>query len=578
MIKKRQLVYGISSFLIFLTASLYITFPLVFHLGSLATGLGDELVIAWIQNWVIHSLTTNPFSLFEANIYYPFHNSLAFSDLFLTSSILSLIPLKIIGEPIATVNFTLISSLAMLGFFTYLLIYYLTKDFCISVLGGMLIIFSPAVLDKVVHLQILSIQWVPLSILFFIIFIRTQKTRYLIFSLISFLLQTYNSFLPGYFIAFSLFIISLYSWFYDKKKTKKLITKNNILFIALSITLIIPIVIPYYSVSNEFAYTRDIRDAIHFAIQPEDLLYPGSSTRLKDYLYFLPFNQFSQNGEFKPGYLGLVLSLLCIFALYYFIRNFKKNGFYVRSFITISLLGFILSLGPVLHLGRQTIHEPFPIVLPYTLFYYILPGFQGFRNSSRWEMLFIFGIVVVITLILHNLFKRYSSKRKVIIYLLLFVGIIAEFSFPMHFEKIIQRKDFPLVYSWLAITPRDTKIIELPIYNWNMWPGTQNELLRQYYSTSHFRKMVNGYTGFSPPPWQNLVVNISKDFPSDNITKLLKQLNIDYIVMHKKEYDILSIDNWVKDKNGIDLVNVLYKNKSIKLLKKFGNDYVFSIN
>ena len=578
MIKKRQLVYGISSFLIFLTASLYITFPLVFHLGSLATGLGDELVIAWIQNLVIHSLTTNPFSLFEANIYYPFHNSLAFSDLFLTSSILSLIPLKIIGEPIATVNFTLISSLAMLGFFTYLLIYYLTKDFCISVLGGMLIIFSPAVLDKVVHLQILSIQWVPLSILFFIIFIRTQKTRYLIFSLISFLLQTYNSFLPGYFIAFSLFIISLYSWFYDKKKTKKLITKNNILFIALSITLIIPIVIPYYSVSNEFAYTRDIRDAIHFAIQPEDLLYPGSSTRLKDYLYFLPFNQFSQNGEFKPGYLGLVLSLLCIFALYYFIRNFKKNGFYVRSFITISLLGFILSLGPVLHLGRQTIHEPFPIVLPYTLFYYILPGFQGFRNSSRWEMLFIFGIVVVITLILHNLFKRYSSKRKVIIYLLLFVGIIAEFSFPMHFEKIIQRKDFPLVYSWLAITPRDTKIIELPIYNWNMWPGTQNELLRQYYSTSHFRKMVNGYTGFSPPPWQNLVVNISKDFPSDNITKLLKQLNIDYIVMHKKEYDILSIDNWVKDKNGIDLVNVLYKNKSIKLLKKFGNDYVFSIN
>ena len=273
-----------------------------------------------------------------------------------------------------------------------------------------------------------------------------------------------------------------------------------------------------------------------------------------------------------------MLSLLCIFALYYFIRNFKKNEFYVRSFITISLLGFVLSLGPVLHLGRQTIHKPFPIVLPYTLFYYILPGFQGFRNSSRWEMLFIFGIVVVITLILHNLFKRYSSKRKVIIYLLLFVGIIAEFSFPMHFEEIIQRKDFPLVYSWLAITPRDTKIIELPIYNWNMWPGTQNELLRQYYSTLHFRKMVNGYTGFSPPPWQNLVVNISKDFPSDDITKLLKQLNIDYIVIHKKEYDILSIDNWVKDKNGIDIVKVLYENKSIRLIKKFGNDYVFRIN
>lgn len=171
-----MLLIFVAFFIFFLLAS-YITFPLIFNMGSMATGLGDELVIAWIQNWVIHSFAVNPFAIFEANLYFPYHNTLAYSDLFLTSSIFSILPLKLIGEPIAVVNFTLISSLVLLGFSIYLLCFYLTKNFWPSLLSGILVIFSPAVLDKATHLQILAIQWVPLAILFFLIFIKTQKIK-----------------------------------------------------------------------------------------------------------------------------------------------------------------------------------------------------------------------------------------------------------------------------------------------------------------------------------------------------------------------------------------------------------------
>lgn len=575
MTKNNQLIYCGLALIIFSVASVYITFPLIFHLGNIATGLGDELVIAWIQNWVIHGLTINPFALFDANIYYPYHNSLAFSDLFLTSSILSLIPLKIIGEPIVVVNFTLISSLTLLGFFTWFLIYYLTKDFLLSILGGMLIIFSPATLDKIVHLQILAIQWVPLSILFFIIFTKSTKTRYLILSLIFFILQTYNSFLPGYFILFSYIILCIYIWFYNRKLLLKALSKKNILIIFISFLFLIPVIMPYYKVSNEFKYTRDIREAIHFALQPQDLLYPNQYTRLQSQLT----NLFLTKGSFKPGYLGLIFSILSLITLVNFIRSFRKRKLLFNAFNTIALFGLIMSFGPALHFNGETIHHPFPIILPYSIFYYVFPGFQGFRNSARWEMLFLLMIAVAVPLFLFRVFRQLQKWKRKIIYILFITFIIIEYNFPMGFVKMPQTKDFPKVYSWLNNTPKDSKIIEMPIYNWYMQPYVSSERWREYYSTIHFRQMVNGASGFSPPPWQKMTLDILENFPSDNGIKTIKNLHINYVIVHKKEYDLLGQKKFVVNghplKSGEAAIEMLSKNKSLKLIKRFDDDYIF---
>jgi hypothetical protein len=96
------------SFLLFVIASLYITYPLIFHMGEFATGVGDELVIAWTQNWVNHVLFSNPLALFDANLYYPYQDALAFSDLHFVSSVLALLPFMIVGQPISVVNFNFI--------------------------------------------------------------------------------------------------------------------------------------------------------------------------------------------------------------------------------------------------------------------------------------------------------------------------------------------------------------------------------------------------------------------------------------------------------------------------------------
>jgi hypothetical protein len=565
------------SFIIFCLATCYITFPLLVNIGEYTTGTGDQLVNAWIQNWVIHAVSTgNIISIFNANLYYPYQNSLAFSDTFFTSSLIAVIPHMIIGQPIVVDNVTLILSLVFLGFSIYMLTFYLTRDFMASLLSGILVIFSPAYLSNIYQLQMIAIVGVPLSLLFILLFFNTQKSFYLGLSLTVFILQFYNSFLPAYFIALSYIIILFCYWLKKKKLVKTLFNKINILLIIITVLLMIPIVIPYYQVSKEFHYVRDVRDAIHFAIQPEDLLFAGPTSRLQPILIStIPTNKFSQNNEFKPGYLGVVFSCLSLYTLFYLVKYRKKNAIDLIALSSIAFAGLILSLGPFLHLFRQTIHKPFPIPLPYLFFYYVAPGFQGFRNSARWETLFVLAFAVAICIILSKITKRYSSFPKIIIYLTLIAGTVLEFNFPLQTNKVPQVKDFPKVYSWLNTTPKETAIIELPIYNWGSWPYTQEELWREYYGTLHFRKTVNGYTGFSPPPWQNLINTINDDFPSKKSIQLIQKLGVTYLIVDKDLYD-KEYNNKLIKISGSNIIELLRKDSSLHLVQEFDNQYVFS--
>ena len=564
------------SFLVFLISALYITYPLIFNLGSLITGYGDQYLHVYVMNWVVHALFTNPFSLFAGSIYYPFINPIAYSDIFITSSILGIIPLFLIQEPVSIVNFTFISSIFMVGFFTFILSFYLTKNFWASLVSGLLIIFSPVFLDKKTHIQILSIQWVPLSILFFIIFTNNFKSRYLFLSLFFFLLQFYNSFLPGYFILFFYVIYFLFIWIKDRRVTKKVFTKNNLLITILFILLMFPIIKPYLDVDNKYHAARDIRDSIHFALQPEDLIYPNEHTVLEKVLLEISnLQKYQRTDEIKAGYIGLMFSLLAIVVIVFSFKKIRKIKLLEKSFLTTGLLGLILSFGPALHFARETIHNPFPIILPYALFYYIIPGFNGFRNSARWEILFIFCIAILISLVLPLILK--NIKKAWIIYLILILGIIIEYNFPMKFYKVLSINNFPKTYDWMNTISKDSVFALMPIYNWNS-PNSQIELERQYFYTKNFRKVINGYSGFSPYNWQKEVLFLFNNFPNKKSLEKLKQMRVNFIIVNKDEYDSLFKSKFYKLGNGDFVISNLNKSSEVFLKEQFGSTFIYGFN
>lgn len=571
------------AFLIFLLCGIYIFSPLVFNLTGTVTGYGDNFIYVWIHTWIINSITSgNLSSIFTTNIFYPFQIGPASSDPNIITALFSLIPYLITKEPIITINFPTISALVLSGFSIYLLSYKLTKDYLASILSGILIVLSPAYLSFFAHLQVFFIALTPLSLLYFIKFNESQKLKHFLISLIFLLLQIYNNFMAGYFILFSYLIIFFFNYINDKEKSLSLITKKSLFIFISALILAIPVMIPYFKVSKEFGYVRSIKDTVHFAIQPEDLLYTSGFSKLQPILNTLPIHENPQNGEVKPGFLGTVFSILTLICFIYAFKNLKRINVNLNSFLSISLLGLILSLGPVLHLGRQTVHEPFLIPLPYALFYYLVPGFQGFRNTARWEMLFIVGASIVIAIVLSKLLSKINIKKKMLIYSFLIIGCIIEVGFPIIWSPIPKVSEFPPEHKWLNTISKDDVYLEMPIYNWNMSEYATIELWRLYFSTINFRRTVNGGGGFTPEPWQKMTFDLDANFPSNKTISELKKMGVDFVIIHKDQYDLLNKNNFVvnniKVKNGNEILKEINKNSEAKLIQQFPNVFIYKLN
>lgn len=533
---KRFLSYFIS-FLLFIVISVVITYPLLFHLTNYVSGLGDELILTYIQRSVMHNLSTNPLHLFETMSYFPYHNSLAYSDSLITSSIIYAFPAFLFNEPIAIHNLDLIFSLASLGWSVFLLSKYITKDISVSLVTGILTVLSPVVLDKYIHLQVLFCLFVPLSIYFFFRYIEGRNLKFFYLSILCFILQTLNSFLMGYFALFSLATITIVAILQKKRPLQFFINAKTMAVSIISLTILLPFVLPYYQVSKEFGYTRDIRDSIHFANQPEDFLYTSQFSRLAPF-----FNDFWHRASypssisFKNGFPGTVFLIFTFFSVYYLLRNWQLIDYKIKALLYSSLIGVVLSLGPFLHINRQTIHTPFPIPLPYLPLYYLLPGFNGMRNSARWEVLFIICMSVVIGYVLSQVFRKYSSPRKALVAIILIALVVLEYQPSIDFVRMPQLKDAPREYSYIN-SIQSAKVVEMPIYNWNTFPYSDKEYLRQYYSLINFAPRVNGVSGFSPPPWQDFVVSQLKSFPSPESLKELKKIGVNTIIVHPQDYD-----------------------------------------
>ena len=142
------------------------THPLWRHLAEAVPGdIGDPLLNTWILAWDAHAALTVPVRLFDANIFYPLPNTLAYSE-HLVSTAFSVLPLGLVtGQPVAAYNLSLLLSFPLAGLGMYLLVLGWTRRRGAALLAGLAYAFAPYRLAAVAHLQLLTVQWLPFSLL-----------------------------------------------------------------------------------------------------------------------------------------------------------------------------------------------------------------------------------------------------------------------------------------------------------------------------------------------------------------------------------------------------------------------------
>src|SRR6476620_10361128 len=126
---------------------------------------GDTQLNEWIMAWVAHQLPRAPARLFAANIFYPAHDTLAFSEPLIVPALMGA-PLAWLGaSPVLVFNLILILGFALTAWAGARLVESWTGDQVAGLLAGSMIAFNTHTLTRLAHMQGIHAWGLPLALL-----------------------------------------------------------------------------------------------------------------------------------------------------------------------------------------------------------------------------------------------------------------------------------------------------------------------------------------------------------------------------------------------------------------------------
>ncbi len=537
--------------LFFTLLTIFISWPLVLNLDSAIFDffIFDSLNIIWTINWNIHQIFKDPFNLFQANNFYPEKNALAYSENLLGISFLVLPIVKIFNNPVLAYNFSLFLSFILSGYGMFLLVYHLTKNYSASILASLTYTFAPfKILRMLIHLNIVSGQWLPFVFLYLEKFFEEKNLKNIILFSLFFILQSLTSLHYFVFLLVSVFVFFIIKIFLNRQILDKDFFKKIFISFFLIFIFLLPIFLPYFQIKE-----GSIGKAWEIAFY---------TPSLKDYLrvwYLLEKKELINNLE-KFVFIGFVPLILLILSIFIF-KKIKKENLIIYG--VIGLIGFLLSLGPLIKIKEGYI---FGFYLPFLF----IPGFNQIRAVSRFSILLFFGLSIIFGLALAHLFKK-EILKKFLFFFLSILFLFEIFFISLNLVKLIRipvGKEIPEVYQWLKKEKEDFAILELPIAFKEQLPylyALDINSFYQYFSIYHWKKLVNGDSSYYPNSYLERV-KIFLNFPDEKSIKLIKELKIKYIILH---YDLIPEKEMMENK--------IHQWPELSLKNVFGNDFLYEV-
>ncbi len=491
-------------------------------------------IITQVQNNLLHHQP-----LFWGTYFAPYQNTLTYSEPFATSAMLTL-PLRLFtSSPILIFNLAFVINFVLTLTASFLLFRYLFDDDWLAIFTTVLLNLTGFHLSYLPHLQVFSLWPILLSIYLFLRFQSENRIIFIYLFLLTLTFQITESLFGAYLIFIACFII-----FLEKRRHLKAIFFRTLFFLPLWLIFLFP----YLKLHLTFPEAvRPIRDAAHFSLGLEEVFTKYQSWVLIALLVL-------SHGR------SLIESFVAIFCKVRKAWSPAKTGVYApqtrnfprrgklsvankwtqsknSSWHIILFFSLIMSLGPVLKVFGQNLRVfGLLIPLPYALFYYIFPGFNGFRTPSRFIILAAIAAVIIIGYKLQPIFRKLLPQTKFFLITLLTLILMLEFRLP--YPSYPVNITPPPIYQMIRDLPDSDIILELPIKLWND-DGHEIESLRSLYSLDHGHRRVGGYSGFAPLTWIDLVENLKASGLSPENRNRLHALGITIIVENGRGYFLL---------------------------------------
>ncbi|HYU41209.1 MAG TPA: hypothetical protein VEQ84_03595 [Vicinamibacteria bacterium] len=502
------------------------TWPLMRHPASHVIAHGVREATPALNTWamavVLHGLPRDPWHLFDGNAFYPYSDTLAFSEHMLVPALMAA-PIHALSDNwVLAYNGVSLLTLVLAGCGMFLLARDLTGDAAASFVAGALYAFHTWNVNEMVRLQILSNEFFPLLLWALVRFFRAPTgwgagAVALFYGLQSLSCMYWALYAPLVLMGAS----AVLAWRYRPRPAVLVRLAASLVVPALLVALVAR---PYVRSARALGFARQVPESVpidrYFDVLPQNLLYArvlGTAGPNQNAAHFLGFAAIGLAVVASwpgPGGRG---------------SGADAVGRALRPLlVSLVLVGILLSLGPRLRLGEWDLGPG-----PYAALYRWVPGFRNVRYPERFSILAILGLAPLVAAGLARLRPRLGAAGLAALGTFVLVEHLA---IPQTLDALAGGHAIPEAYRWLA-TRDDVRVVAEV-------PGVRNRLERfdalpMYYSTAHWKRTVEGFTGYFPPSY-----NFEKwrlfHFPDPESVAFLERFGVDTLVVRAEGAPILS--------------------------------------
>jgi len=463
---------------------------------------GDPLFSMWRLGWIAHQLRSAPLRLFDANIFFPSSDTLAYSDATLLPGVLTA-PMIWAGVPLATAHGLLyLAAFAGAGLTMFALAFALTGRPAASLAAGLMFGCCPYRISTYSHLEMQGIALMPLCVLALLRVVQDGRARDGLWLGAAIAAQSLWSLYLGAYLAVGLAAMLAGLWGCGTFVLRRRLAPFACAILA-SAAVLLPYSRPYWR-AQQTVGSRAPAELQRFTAEPAD--FTMVTTNSATYGRRLTTAQTGERALF-PGFAPLGLAAIAIAPPAGPVAVAAGLTALVAADATRGLDG-----------------------LTFRALYTVAPPFRAFRVPARFAMIIDFCLCLLSAAALARL-ESWSAGRLAAraAFGLLILLAIAENRPRL---DLITAPRAPAIYQALAADP-GAPIADLPI------PEDDFEFLAEptyvYYSTSHWHPLLNGYSGFSPS-WYGRLQHASTEMPSSEAIETLRAAGARYVVVHEAYY------------------------------------------
>ena len=527
---RRRLIVSV----VFIPVTIVLLRPTPDNLNHTLTNLGDPSIYGWSLSWSTHVLASHPTTVFQAPIFWPHPDTLAYTDSLLVLSLPFALVRALGGSWALAVNLITIGIILFSLGATYALIRRLVGRTDAAVFGAIAFTYSSYSFGHIGHVHLLLLGQFSLGFLLtFRLFRRPRLREGLWLGLLNITVCAGSLY---YALAWALCLgTAVGIWLIGTRVRPGRQFWSAMLTMVVVSLLAVPILIPYARLSADRPLIPEwaIKASDAITVAPGSYLYPGldhhASTR-----------PLRSEHSFFPGFSTAVLALGGIVVLVQVRRKRpgdqrgaprddepNSSGTRFRQLeiwivLAAAAVNMAIAIGPEIR-GHT---------MPFTWLHGHAPAFGGIRATARFAIPALLALSVLAAVGYAELARRLRSRTAAVVAVVLVAFLVLELAAPLTHVRVPE--DAPTLAVYRALHRRGPgATAELPMEN----PAVDGpawsyvEAVRMLYATLDWHPRVNGQSGGWPDDYIKNVVDINQ-YPGPVGVAATRRLRVRYLILH----------------------------------------------